>query len=393
VPSGKTGKVQAYWKSGFNPNSYFCNDDSGLSFYTPDTDQLFILGGIDGDTDNSDTDHFDNSVIIHEYGHFLEDQYSTSDSPGGSHDGASVLDPRLVWSEGWADFIQNAILQDVDPTRTPAYQDTSGNADGVTSNFFLENLEFRCGNGTSNEGDINDCTDMPTTIGEGNFREFSITRVLWDMIDDGTATGGDNTDGDDTFTSPSTYTDTLVMPFSEVWTSFINLRNSSLSFRSIGNFHEVRNSLTGDVTADADYNNLVNAAFQQPNRTDYANPAIVGGSCTTTITQSGGNLFKAHDYFDISHGGGVFTLDLSYTGVDGNSDMDIYLYEEDYVQFSSSSLIAASNDENDGGSESLSVTNLSAGRYMIDVHYFDGGNNQTYTLELGGQKVCPDTTF
>jgi hypothetical protein len=58
-------KITAYWKKGFNPNEYFGSPSSGLSFYLPGYSRLFILGGIGGDTDSSDTDHFDNSIILH----------------------------------------------------------------------------------------------------------------------------------------------------------------------------------------------------------------------------------------------------------------------------------------------------------------------------------------
>ena len=392
TPSGGTSKVQAFWKKGFNPNSYFGASGSGLSFYIPSLDQLYILGGIDGDVDNSDTDHFDNSVILHEYGHFLEDQYAASDSPGGAHDGNSVLDPRLMWSEGWANFFQAAVLND------PLYQDTSGNADGSTGNFFFQNLEFRC-NAAAYSNESGSCFDKATTAGEGNFREFAIARSLWDAIDDGT----DNTNGDDTFTSGGNFTDDFQLPFSELWTAFLNLSNSGFAFRSVGLFHELVAQLTGtgiDATNRAAYQDLVSKGeLHEPNRVDYANPMSLGGSCTTTISSSGSDLFKAHDYFDYTHPGGAFALDLTYTLAGGTSDVDIYLYNQSHVLFTQSTIAAVSNSENDGGTENISVTSLPAGRYLINVHYFAGPSNQTYALNLtntsnpSGTKICPETSF
>lgn len=389
TPSGGTAKVSAFWKKGFNPNSYFCNDSSGLSFYLPSADQLYILGGIGGDVDSSDTDHYDNSVIIHELAHFLEDQYAKSDSPGGSHDGNSVLDPRLMWSEGWANFFQGAVSD------TPLYQDTFGNADGSTGNFFFQSLEFRCQSGTSNDGA--GCFDLPTTTGEGNFREFATARALWDLLDDGT----NATNGDDQFNS-GTFTDDFSIPFQEIWTGFLNLASSSLSFRNVGLFHELTTQLTGATTTNfTDYKTLVTTGErQQPNRIDYANPISASSTCTTTIPSSGSNQFKAHDYYDYTHStAGTLALDLTHNDSSGARDVDLYLYREDYTLFSSSKIIAASNEQNDGGTESISVTNLPAGRYLINVHYFQGPVNQTYSLTLtnnanpGGKKVCPETSF
>ena len=68
-------KVTVYWKAGFNPYSYFGYPNNLLSFYKPGERKLFILGGKDGNVNQADTDHFDTSVVLHEYGHFLEDVY------------------------------------------------------------------------------------------------------------------------------------------------------------------------------------------------------------------------------------------------------------------------------------------------------------------------------
>ena len=99
-------KVTVYWKAGLNPYSYFGSPTSLISFYQSGQRKLYILGGYNGNVKTVDTDHFDNSIILHEYGHFLEDVYAISESPGGSHSGAATIDPRLAWSEGWANFFQ-----------------------------------------------------------------------------------------------------------------------------------------------------------------------------------------------------------------------------------------------------------------------------------------------
>lgn len=48
-----------------------------------------------------DTEEFDQHVIAHEFGHFLEHNFSRSDSGGGSHGLGDRLDPRLAFSEGF----------------------------------------------------------------------------------------------------------------------------------------------------------------------------------------------------------------------------------------------------------------------------------------------------
>ncbi len=179
-------KVTVYWKAGFNPYTYF-GASSPLSFYVPGERKLYILGGSNGDVRRSDTDHFDDSVILHEYGHFLEDTYGHSESPGGSHNGNFIIDARLAWSEGWANFFQSAVLTGADafdnsalesrlPTdkRYQYYVDTygykgSGNA-GVA-------IAFNLGTEGTNAGGYDDVTgDLP---GTGTFREVSISRTLY----------------------------------------------------------------------------------------------------------------------------------------------------------------------------------------------------------------------
>ena len=51
----------------------------------------------------NDTDEFDDPVLGHEFGHFIEQSFSRSVSPGGPHNG-SPTDPRLAWGEGYGTF-------------------------------------------------------------------------------------------------------------------------------------------------------------------------------------------------------------------------------------------------------------------------------------------------
>lgn len=67
-----------------------------------------------------DSDEFDDSVILHEYAHYLAKRFSRDDSPMGPHFLGEKLDPRLAWSEGWANFFAQAVLG------RPYYIDTMG---------------------------------------------------------------------------------------------------------------------------------------------------------------------------------------------------------------------------------------------------------------------------
>ncbi len=73
--------VVIYWQLGSATGSFYQGGDNSLH--------------LDGD------DGFDDVVTLHELGHYVQDEYSRSDNPGGSHDG-SPADPRLAWGEGSA---------------------------------------------------------------------------------------------------------------------------------------------------------------------------------------------------------------------------------------------------------------------------------------------------
>lgn len=79
--------LRVRWERGRTP-------PGGTSYFVRRQNAIFLLGG------PSDSDEFDLPVILHEFGHFVEQNYSRTSSPGGSHDG-SPTDPRLAWGEGW----------------------------------------------------------------------------------------------------------------------------------------------------------------------------------------------------------------------------------------------------------------------------------------------------
>jgi hypothetical protein len=56
----------------------------------------------------SDPDEYDDTVLMHEFGHFLERAFSVSDSPGGDHNG-SPTDPRLAFGEGFGTYVGSRI--------------------------------------------------------------------------------------------------------------------------------------------------------------------------------------------------------------------------------------------------------------------------------------------
>ena len=121
----------------------------GTSFYSQG--KVYVLGD-----DDVDTDEYDDHVIVHEWGHYFEDNMSRSDSIGGQHSGGDRLDPRVAFGEGFGNALSGIITDD------PVYRDSnsSGQASGFSIN--VENNNY-----------------SP----EGWFNEGSVQSILYDIYD------------------------------------------------------------------------------------------------------------------------------------------------------------------------------------------------------------------
>jgi hypothetical protein len=387
--------VTAYWKLGFNPAEYYGVYDSGISFYLPGYYRLFILGGIQGDYNSEDTDHFDNSVILHEYGHFLEDRLFKSDSPGGQHNGDAVIDPRLAWSEGWGNFFQGAVRGD------PYYMDSVGNISGpggtaATYLFFKVDLE---------EADRDIPNSNPTFLGEGNFREFSVARFLWDVYDGSSV--------------ESEGTDNVTNRFVDIWwsmTSSLSISNAvgwlrpSVAFRQIGHLHDFQS-----VLGTTSWSNLHSIEKQKNSTSDYAQYVTTTGSCSYSMSpqvasshggQDLGGFTDSHlgvnnDFYHLKiNSQQTITLTLVSSDADGTgqkADLDLYLYNEDAQYGSRSSMVSYSELSPNAGyvtpdQESFTVT-VAPGDYLINVKAFTYdtvvGTPVFYYLTLNGSRLCP----
>ena len=87
---------------------------------------IYVLGD-----ENTDTDEYDQHVMVHEFQHFLEDSIMRSESPAGPHSINERLDLRLAFSEGFANAFSAMVLND------PLYRDSFGlrQSQGFSLNF------------------------------------------------------------------------------------------------------------------------------------------------------------------------------------------------------------------------------------------------------------------
>ena len=187
-PNADFAPMDAFWSVN-NTIATPTDIDTGqlpTSFYRGDLDSLFLLGDA-----GSDTEEFDDHVIVHEWGHYFEDVFSRSDSKGGPHGIGQSIDARLAFGEGWATALAAMALDN------PQYCDTA--VVGTSSGFGID-------------------TENNNSGLQGWFNEMSVATFLYDLWD----TDADGSDTDsigfgpifDTMTGPQRNTDALTTLFS-----------------------------------------------------------------------------------------------------------------------------------------------------------------------------------
>lgn len=150
--------LTVYWYDGKSDGTFFNNSGSARYIH-------LCGGGTDPNKDcYNDSDAYDDSVILHESGHYVADVYSKDTSAGGNHSLTGHYGLELVWSEGWAGFwsgMARAVLGESNPE---LYVDTQGTA---TTGF------------TALSWDISTPTFSSSATGANN--ELAVSNVLWNI--------------------------------------------------------------------------------------------------------------------------------------------------------------------------------------------------------------------
>jgi hypothetical protein len=115
--------------------------------------ELYLLGDED-----SDTDEFDQPVVAHELGHYLQFAVSRDDSQGGAHSLSDKLDMRIAFSEGFGNAMAGMALN------SPVYHDSSGTAQAAGFAFSLDT--------------------PPAPAWRGWFNENTVQHLLWQAHQD-----------------------------------------------------------------------------------------------------------------------------------------------------------------------------------------------------------------
>jgi hypothetical protein len=187
----------------------------GTSYYDPSLRSIFVLGAA-----GLDTDEFDREVIVHEWSHYFEDNFSRSDSPGGAHGFGDVLDPRLAFGEGYASAFAAILL------------DQRIYADTLWSGGALDAFGWDVETAPSP-------TDDPTP---NALSELSVIRALWDFYDDVPPNG----------IGVLEPWDSAVIPLAAIYDTLIGPERTTKAFTTLASFvWGLKQTLGNDPAANA----------------------------------------------------------------------------------------------------------------------------------------------
>jgi hypothetical protein len=292
-------------------------------------DRRIVLSG----QANVDTDEFDQHVIAHEFGHYIDDRFSRSDSLGGPHAAGDVLDPRVAFSEGFGYAFGAIVLND------PLVRDSFGNLQMSESRFNIEN-------------------DALTN--EGWYSEGSVQEVLWDLFD------GVNDDA-------------VSLGFAPLWQVMISDQRSTQAITSIFPFIESLKAQTGQsapigtIVSNEMMTGLTMNAFATTESNAAGRPAgevlplytnlTVGGPAETVRSLAAfgeDNKLSNHRFLRLDVGAAQSVRITAATATTGR-DIDVAVFRQ--------GVRVGSGEGN--GNEDFTL-NLQPGTYVLDT--YDCGN-------------------
>ena len=147
----------------------------------------------------ADTDEFDQHVIAHEFGHYIEENYSRADSIGGSHSFGEKLDPRVAFGEGFGYAFAAIVLNSTD-----ARDSSTNNGVPFSTGFDIEENPQTSPVGAP--GDDYGCWCSET----------SVYSILWDLYD-----------------SAADANDTVSLGFAPLWNVLIDAQKTTPAFTTI----------------------------------------------------------------------------------------------------------------------------------------------------------------
>jgi len=287
-----------------------------------DGTELYILGDA-----NSDTDEYDDHVMIHEWAHYFEANFSRADSIGGPHTNGDILDIRVAFGEGWGNA-WSAIATD-----NPIYFDTMGM---YQANGFYMDIE-------------NQATQNP-----GWFSEVSIQKILYDLYDS-------NDDGSDKLSLGfKPIYDVLTGPqkttpaFTSIFTFTTYLKDEEAS--KVNEIDELMASENIESIQDIYGSTIAPSLYVNLDDIDYV--------CTYNRYGVGNKLYD-HRYikFDIGQDNDYIIRVEQNNGTDSDPDFTVY-NTSPFTMLGTSESTVRGVEEN--------RFSLTSGNYLLDISDYNG---------------------
>jgi hypothetical protein len=342
-PSIVPPTINIFWSSLNTPRSGNVRDGLvGTTYFNYLNNTAYILGDR-----NVDSDEFDDSVIVHEYGHLLASRFSRDDSPGAAHGVGDMLDPRVAWSEGWANFFSSAVRND------EFFRDSVGVSGSNLLKYDLED-------------------NVPPGDNPGYWSEASVGTFLWDLYDDHADAADD-----------------VQFSLSVIWSAFTDLRNERFVYfpyfleKFAARAPESSRSLQGMAQLRSiDFRPNVKPSVTYP----FPRPINVGDAVVgevDSLTRKRTNLIQSSHFITFTTTGGAASIRLDITGLGAAdnpnaNDLDLFLMDRN------GRLIGRSDRGLNGQSEMISMP-ISAGSYVIEIRSFYTKTETSTVIYNSGQ--------
>jgi hypothetical protein len=327
------------------------NNPGGETFFDSGSGAISLSADV-----TEDTDEFDQHVIAHEFGHYIEYNFSRADNIGGAHGLGDKLDVRVAFGEGFGYAFGAIVLND--PVARDTYRSPT-QFQGCVAN----NGSFLCSSTFNVETNPSVSGGTPA----GNFgcwcSESSVWSILWDLYDpvlDGA--------------------DTLNMGFQPLWNVLVNEQRTTPAFTSIFSFiTALKAANPGQATA---INTLLAAQNIDPVTDAYGTgethvptpvPANAALPLYTNITVGGGpvvlrNVDDAGRYNTLgNHRYLRFTLATARTITITVNSSNTANPDPDFFVYRNGAFLDAGIDP-PPQPEVETITNAAAGNYLIDVY-------------------------
>ena len=192
------------------------NNPGGETFFDPNQPQTMVLSA----DASEDTDEFDQHVIAHEFGHYIEFNFSRADNIGGPHGLGDKLDVRIAFGEGFG-YAFGAIVLNDPVSHDTFVEDINGVPTQVSSTFNVEDNPSM----------------TPPGSPSGNYgcwcSESSVWSILWDLYDD-----------------TADLNDSLSLGFQPLWNVLVGQQRNTPALTSIFSFvSELKAARPADAAA------------------------------------------------------------------------------------------------------------------------------------------------